>query len=92
MSAGVRSHNKGMEDIDDLSTVKTLTVPDGAIYALIQARAQDVWWSNDGATPSTSHGLVLKVDQVLEYDAELEDLKFIQASAGAKLRVSYFGI
>lgn len=92
MSAGTRSHAKGMQHVINLNTAQPLLVPEGAIFALIQPRGQAVWFTNDGSTPSATNGIRLAVDQILEYDGELEKFRALEASASATLEVAYFGL
>lgn len=90
--AGQRSHAKGRQTVTGLSAVKTLTIPDGTIFALIQAQTQNVRWTDDGANPTSSAGMRLTAWQTLEYDADLSKLKFIEESASAVLEVTYYGL
>ena len=83
MSAGVRSHQKGLERITSLNTVKSLTVPSGAIFALIQPLTQAVWLTNDGSTPSATNGIQIAVGTILEYDADLEKVRLLEAAASS---------
>jgi hypothetical protein len=91
MSSGVRHHPKGNENITGLNLVKGLTVPEGAVFALIQPRTQAVYWTHDGTNPSSSNGLQIPALVVLEYDGDLEDILFLEAAASATLHVAYFG-
>lgn len=80
----------GYEQNDDLDTVQTLTVPEGAKFALIQVEAQTVRWRDDGEDPTTAAGMQLKVGETLTYTGDLSALKFIEETAGAVLNVSYY--
>ena len=83
---------KGYQQITALSSAVSLTVPEGAIRALIQCETQDVRWRDDGTDPTGAIGMLLKVNTVLEYDGRLDKLRFIEAAASAKLNVSYYGV
>lgn len=81
----------GYEQITGLNTVKGLTPPAGATMALIQAEAQIVRWRDDGTDPAAGVGMTLAAGAVpLVYDGNLNTIKFIEATASAKLNVSYY--
>lgn len=84
----------GMQQISILNTVKVLTVPAGAIGALIQPVAQNVYMSTNGVAPSATNGMNLTAGQIYEFplgtvDA-LSQLKFIEVTPSAMLNVAYF--
>lgn len=59
--------------------------------ALIQAETQDVRWTDDGdVDPTTSVGMLLKANSVLQYTGDLSKLRFIETAASAKLNISYY--
>jgi hypothetical protein len=81
----------GYQQITSLSSSAGLTVPDGATYAIIQAETQSVRWRDDGTAPTSSVGMVLTASpDLLIYDGNLKGIKFIEATASAKLNVSYY--
>jgi len=84
----------GFEQVTGLSSAKSLTVPTGALFALIQASDQDVRWRADTTAPTASIGMLLSTDDPgLWWTAELvefTDLQFIEVAGGAKLNVTYF--
>ena len=81
----------GYEQITGLSAVKSLTVPAGATLALIQAETQIVRWRDDGTNPAAGVGMTLAAGAVpLVYDGNLSAIRFIEATASAKLNVSYY--
>ncbi len=43
---------KGYQQITDLSSAVSLTVPNGANYAIIEAETQSVRWRDDGTAPT----------------------------------------
>ncbi len=81
----------GYQQITSLSTVKTLTVPAGTSYALIQCETQAVRWRMDGTDPTASVGMRLAVGEELRLDAAFGTIEFIEEAASAKLNVQYFG-
>lgn len=92
------TNNLGYQQITDLSSAVGLTVPavDEAgnkmmpTRAFIVAEGNNVRWRDDGTAPTASVGMILIQNNVLSYDGDLNSIKFIQVSAGAKLNVSYY--
>ncbi len=80
----------GYEQITSLNTVKNLTPPATATYAIIQAETQAVRWRDDGTAPTSSVGMTIAAGGELRYDGTLTAIKFIEATASAKLNVSYY--
>ena len=85
----------GYQQITSLSAATALTVPAPtnavpATLALIQAETQNVRWRDDGTNPTASVGMLLVVGDILPYTGDLSKLKFIEATTGAKLNVSYY--
>lgn len=72
------------------STSTALTAPATATYAIIQAEAQAVRWRDDGVAPTASVGMVIASGGELRYDGNLSTIRFIEATATAKLNVSYY--
>lgn len=101
-AGGVTLHPKGYAQFTAVSAARTLgvdapatgatAIPDGAVKALIQPEAQDVKWTDDGTTPTTAIGNLLKVNTVLEYEGDLAKFRFIEVAASAKVNVNYYGI
>lgn len=81
----------GFQQITSLSSAVGLTVPSGALTALIQAESQDVRWRDDGTNPTATVGVTLGTGLTLPYTGDLSAIKFIEISASAKLNVSYYG-
>jgi hypothetical protein len=70
---------------DDLSSVVTLTRPDGAARLIVQAEVANIAVTIDGSTPSATHGF--KIYAGHETTAIVGDtIKMVQVSAGAKLQ------
>lgn len=81
----------GYQQITSLSSATGLTVPRGAIVALIQPETQAVRWRDDGTNPTASVGMPLAAGETLPYTGYLETIKFIQQTASATLNISYYG-
>ena len=88
----------GYQQITDLSSAVGLTVPtlapDGSnqkpTFALIICETQGVRWRDDGTSPSATVGMPLAAGVPLQYDGDLNKIKFIQQTASAKLNISYY--
>lgn len=88
----------GYQQISDLSSAVGLTVPTltpngsntKANFALIIAETQNVRWRDDGVAPTASVGMLLVAGVPLQYDGDLSKIKFIEATASAKLNISYY--
>jgi hypothetical protein len=80
----------GFQQITSLSASTALTVPAGATLALVQVETQIVRWRDDGTAPTASVGMFIPVNDMLVYDGNLATIRFIEASASAKLDVTYY--
>lgn len=80
----------GFQQITGLDAVKSLTVPAGATLAVVCAEAQKVRMRPDGTDPTAAIGMVLPVDTNIIITGHLGKYKFIEATATAKLNVSYY--
>jgi hypothetical protein len=80
----------GYQQITSLSASTALTIPAGAKRAIIQAETQDVRWRDDGTAPTASVGMVISAGDRLAYTGSLPAIRFIEATASAKLNVSYY--
>jgi len=79
------------QQITGLSSVKTLTPPEGALFALVDTESQVVRWYDDGTTPTASLGRRLLPGYELEVTAgSLSTIKFIEEAPSAKLNVTYY--
>jgi hypothetical protein len=67
-----------------------LTVPGGATLAIFTVEASNVRWRDDGTDPTATVGMLLVNGQSLIYNGELSAVKFIDATSGAKIGVSYY--
>jgi len=80
----------GYQQITDLSAAVGLTVPDGARFALIQAKTKALVWRDDGTAPTSTVGMDLAAGSTLEYPGDLTTIKLIEAEASATCNVSYY--
>jgi hypothetical protein len=80
----------GYQQLTGMSSATGLTVPAGAQFALIVAETQNVRWRDDGTNPTASVGMLLTTGTTLVYEAGLSAIRFIAATAGAVLNVSYY--
>ena len=80
----------GYQQITDLSSAVSLTVPTGATCALIIPLTQAVRWRDDGTAPSASVGMPLTTDTAFSYDGDLNAIQFFEQAASAELNVSYY--
>ena len=80
----------GYQQITSLSASTALTVPSGATMALIVPEAQAVRWRDDGTAPTASVGMPVAIGEALNYDGDLNRIRFIEQTASAKLNVSYY--
>ena len=80
------------QQIVGLVAATTLTVPTGALYALVQAQSVDVRWRDDGVAPTATVGTLLAANAPPQgFVGNLAALQFIQTSAGTStLNVSYY--
>ena len=81
----------GFEQITSLgSAVGFSNCPARTRLAFIQAEGQDVRWRDDGTNPTASVGVLITVDSILSYTGNMSKIKFIEATAGAVLNISYY--
>lgn len=80
----------GYQQITSLSAATGLTVPQGATMAVITPETQSVRWRDDGTNPTASVGMPIAIGAYLNYDGDLNRIKFIEQSASAKVNVSYY--
>jgi len=81
-----------------VDTSKGLTVPatdpNGLnaepVFALIVAEGAAVRWRDDGTAPTASIGMPLAVGVPLQYDGDLNKIRFIQQAATGIINVSYY--
>lgn len=68
-------------------------IPPGALGALLQAEAQNIRWRDDGTNPTATVGMILLSGQppVWFSGAQMRAAKFLQATSGAILNISFYG-
>lgn len=82
----------GYEKITSLSSSVGLSLPIKGNYILVDIEGENVRYKGDGTDPtSTDGGLLLKNAQY-EYGSNLNNLKFIEVTAGASINVSFFNM
>lgn len=82
----------GRQTITGLSTTvpATLTVPNGAVSAMIQADGGTVRFTLEGTAPSATVGFKLD-DGVIQYvDTPLATVKLLAAAASTNVQIAYF--
>ncbi len=72
------------------ATATGLTVPAGASFAYITVRTNDVRWRDDGTSPTTTVGMLLKANEVLVYKGDLSAIEFIDVGAASAVDVAYY--
>lgn len=80
----------GYEQITDVSSASTLTVPTDATHALIQAVTKNVRWRDDGTSPTASVGIQLEAGKDLWYSGDLNTFEAIEEAASAEMNISYY--
>ena len=81
---------KGFEQITTIATASSLTVPSGALYAMIQADTP-IRYRDDGANPTSLVGIRLPADGTIFYTGSLSALRIIGVAVGATVNISYYG-
>lgn len=85
---------KGYQRIASFSTLQTLTVPDGTLFAMIQVETNDCYYRDDGTAPTAAIGFRLFASGTLKYTggpAGLKALQIIPVTGSAVLNVLYYG-
>jgi hypothetical protein len=65
-------------------------IPAGSTLALVTAETQGVRWRDDGTAPTATVGFPLAAGSQLEYNGDLNRIRFIQQTAGATLHIAFF--
>lgn len=82
----------GYQQISDLSSAVTLTVPPGTDFCIIVAETQAVRWRDDDVAPTNSTGQPLLANVPMKYTSkQIRKLQFIEQKPSAKLNVTYYG-
>ena len=88
----------GYQQITSLNSSSKLTVPATTpnglnmkpVFALVVAEGQPVRWRDDATAPTATVGMPLSVGVPLQYDGDLNNIKFIEQAAGAIINISYY--
>ena len=88
----------GYQQITSLSAATKLTVPQKDLsglagtprIAIITPETQAVRWRDDGVAPTASVGMPLAAGVTLQYDGDINQIQFIEQTAGAKLNITYY--
>jgi hypothetical protein len=89
---GIMGTPMGYQQITSLAAATGLTVPGGAVRAVVVVESHAVRWRDDGVNPTSSLGMLLGIGEELNYAAvDLSAIKFIEQTASAVLNISYYG-
>lgn len=80
----------GYEQVTVLTSATSLTVPTGALVAVIQAVTQNVRWRDDGTAPTATVGMRLAAGSSFVTANKLSAFQFIEEAASAELNVTYY--
>jgi hypothetical protein len=88
----------GYQQITSLTAAAGLTVPtvtpEGLngkpVFALVIAEGAAVRWRDDGVDPTATVGMPLAVGVPLQYDGDLNKIRFIQQAATGIINISYY--
>lgn len=81
----------GYQQITSLSAAVAPTVPANTERCLLQAETQNVRFRDDGTDPTATVGMILVAGAApFPYEGNVSALKFIEATASAKLNILYY--
>jgi|TARA_R100000781_G_scaffold40799_1_gene28170 hypothetical protein len=87
---------KGDQQLTVGSTAVALTVPDGAVGAMITNGAEAIrvrWTGTGGGDPTASVGHYLNPYSVMDlYTSDMTKVKLIRVASDSDIQVSYFGL
>ncbi|WP_422001760.1 hypothetical protein [Reyranella sp.] len=83
----------GKDQLTALSTVKSLSPPANARWAILVPESQAIRISLAGGSPGTptAADMLIAVGQPVEITTSLADVRVLEAAASAKVNVWYFG-
>jgi len=81
----------GYEQFTTIAAPVTLTPPDGARFAIIQAVNTTVRYRDDGVSPDSVTGMRLIQDEEMAYRGDLNAIELIEESTGGEINVAYYG-
>ena len=74
------------------AAVRTLTVPQDAVLAIVGVQDQPIYLRDDGSDPTTSAGMLRKADvEFVVCGSAMGTIGFIASGTDAKINVSYYG-
>lgn len=79
----------GYQQIASFSTAQSLTVPSGAVRAIMIPTAA-VRWLDGGTDPTATVGMPIAAGQVVRYTGKLANFRVIPQTGSATLDISYF--
>jgi hypothetical protein len=91
--AGVKDQSldpKGFQQLASPASSTGLTVPAGARFAMFNVSGQTCVFRDDGVAPTATVGMLLTVGTNYWYTGDLSAVRFIQATAGGNVNVSYY--
>lgn len=81
----------GYEQFTDVTAPVSLSPPDGARFAIIQAVNTTVRYRDDGTSPTSTTGMRLIQDEEMTYRGDLDAIELIEESIGGEINVAYYG-
>lgn len=67
-------------------------IPAGTEQVAIQAETQNVRYRDDGTSPTASVGMIFVANSIYVFNvAQIARMKVIEATASAKLNISFYG-
>lgn len=90
---GYARHTVGATAVDLRDTPAAgVTLPDGAVSALIQVFTQSVIMRDDGSAATATDGVKIDANEAIIYRGDLEKLSFIRAGGSdGEIRVLFYG-
>ena len=90
MNTAQRYRPLGFQQLTGMTSAGALTVPAGAVVAVMSADTAGVRFRDDGTVPTSAIGVLIPAGTVFEYSGNLAALSVIQAAGSAVLNVSYY--
>ena len=80
----------GYQQLTAAASSTALTVPDGAVRAIINVEVQPARWRDDGVAPTAAIGILVPVAGKFEYRGDLSAIRFFQTAPSTQINVSYY--
>jgi hypothetical protein len=81
----------GFDQFTSLGSAVGLSLRSSSVVSvLVFAEGNDLRWRDDGSDPTSTVGMLLPKDTYWEFNGDLDKMKFIDTSTGAKLNVTYY--